>query len=235
MNNQQMREAFSQLSTPLVADACVRIGLAPRLTPSGIRPLQPGKRLAGQVLPAQHYGSVDIFLEAMQDAENGDVLVIGNGGRTDEACIGDLTVLEARAWGLAGVVVWGCHRDTAELNEIGFPVFSSGTCPAGPSRLDPREPGALRSVLMGGTEVTRDDIAIADDDGVLFVASERIEEVLTTARGIWQTERKQAEAIRSGRKLYDQFRFKDYLAKRAADPAYSLRTHLRASGGAIEE
>ncbi len=72
----------------------------------------PGSRIAGRVLPARHYGSVDIFLEAMETAGKGDVLVIDNHGRRDEACIGDLTVLEAQAAGLSGIVVWGFHRDT---------------------------------------------------------------------------------------------------------------------------
>ena len=38
---------------------------------------------------------------ALGAAERSDVLVIDNGGRSDEACIGDLVVLEARAAGYA--------------------------------------------------------------------------------------------------------------------------------------
>ena len=60
--------------------------------------------------PATHAGGVDIFLEAMEIAESGDILVIDNQGRPGEGCIGDRTVLEGQAAGLAGIVVWGCHR-----------------------------------------------------------------------------------------------------------------------------
>ena len=88
-------EMFAELSTPLVADACVRHDVPLRAAPPGIAPVAPGRRIAGRVLPSRHYGSVDIFLEAFGHAEAGDVLVIDNGGRADEACVGDLTVLEA--------------------------------------------------------------------------------------------------------------------------------------------
>ena len=91
-----------ELSTPLIADGCLRRGVPLRLAPPGIAPVVAGSRVAGRALPARHYGSVDVFLEAFGAARAGDVLVVDNAGRTDEACVGDLTVLEAQAAGIAG-------------------------------------------------------------------------------------------------------------------------------------
>jgi len=230
-----MLEAFRDLSTPLLADACVRCGVALRAARPGIRPVVAGQQVAGRVLPARHYGSVDVFLEAFSRAEAGDVLVIDNGGRLDEACVGDLAVLEAGSAGVAGLVVWGLHRDTPELAAIGLPVFSYGSYPAGPARLAEREPQALVAARFGTHLVSAADIVFADDDGVLFIPAERTGQVLAAARQIRQTERDQARRIQEGHTLREQTAFDDYMDRRAADPSYTFRQHLRRIGGAIEE
>jgi 4-hydroxy-4-methyl-2-oxoglutarate aldolase len=187
------------------------------------------------VLPARHAGSVDVFLEAIEGGEQGDVLIVDNSGRDDEGCVGDLAVLEAAGAGLAGMVVWGLHRDSHELREIGFPLWSYGAYPVPPTRLDPQGPDAITSARIGSHSVTANDIVFCDDDGVAFVSADRVEEVMSTARAIWEIERRQAEKIANGETLRAQTRFADYLARRSADSTYTLRAHLRAVGGAIEQ
>ena len=234
MDSGELAAAFAELSTPLVADACLRLSLPLRVAPPGLSAVLPGSRLAGRVVPARHYGSVDVFLEAMQSSAPGDVLVIDNGGRTDEACVGDLTALEAKAAGMSGLLVWGLHRDTPELREIGFPVFSYGRSAPGPVRLDPREPDALRSAKFGNFSADASLAVFADDDGAVFAPLDRAGELLAAASEIRRTEREQADRIRSGHTLRRQLRFDEYLERRAKDPAYTLRRHLREIGGAIE-
>jgi 4-hydroxy-4-methyl-2-oxoglutarate aldolase len=235
MKSAELGSSFSRLSTALICDACLRLGVRYEVPNPGITPLRPGMRIAGRVLPARHYGSVDIFLEAFESAEAGDILVIDNGGRLDEACIGDLVVLEAHAAGVGGIVVWGLHRDTADLGGIQLPVFSYGSCPSGPQRLDARPPDALTSASGGAFRVDASYLVVGDEDGVMFAPLAQADRILATAEKIFSTERAQAEAIRSGRSLRAQLRFSEYLEARKRDPSYTLRMHLRRVGGAIEE
>ena len=63
----------------------MRLGIDVRCAPPGTTPLWTGTHLVGRVAPARHTGSVDVFLEAIDGAAPGDVLVVDNNGRQDEA------------------------------------------------------------------------------------------------------------------------------------------------------
>lgn len=228
-------DSLATLSTPHLADACMRVGVSVRCGPAGLNPVGIGMRCAGRVLPVRHVGSVDIFLEALEEARAGDVLVVDNGGRLDEACVGDLVTLEMQKAGLAGIVIWGLHRDTDELRTIGLPVFSLGTMATGPLRLDTRAADCMTSAHVGSWHVTSQDVVIADSDGVLFVPSDKLPLVAAAAGDVRETERRQAAQMQAGVSLRQQVRFPEYLAARRLQPTFGFREHLRKIGAAIEE
>ena len=179
-------------------------------------------------------GASTSFSRRSSSAAPGDILVVDNGGRLDEACVGDLVALEAQTAGLVGMVIWGLHRDTSDIRAIGLPVFSLGSLPTGPQRLDARPAGALTAATVGDWMVSSDDLAFGDEDGVLFVPGARAREILTLAETIRDTERRQADRIRNGVPLREQVHFATYLAARNETPSLTFRDHLRNVGGAIE-
>jgi 4-hydroxy-4-methyl-2-oxoglutarate aldolase len=228
-------ERLNDLCTPHLADACLRTGVKVRCAPASLRPIAVRMRCSGRVRPARHVGSVDVFLEALGAAARGDILVVDNGGRTDEACVGDLVALEVATAGLAGIVIWGLHRDTPELLEIGLPVFSLGAFPVGPQRLDRRSPDMLAWARVGDWVVSPDDMVVGDADGIIFVPRERLDEVVQAAESIRSTELRQAGEMRMGHSFRDQAAFAQYLVRREQNPEFGFREHLRLVGGAIEE
>ncbi|MCI4568898.1 RraA family protein [Lysobacter sp. CFH 32150] len=235
MESVKLQRTYLDLTTPHVADACMRLGIPVRCAPTGMRPLWNNTHLAGRVCPARHYGSVDVFLEAIDRAAPGDVLIVDNEGRQDEACVGDLVTLEASRAGLSGIVIWGLHRDTAELRTIRLPIFSLGVLPVGPQRLDRQESHALSSATCGQHMVTADDFVLGDDDGVLFVPLARAGEVAEVAASIRDTERHQAARMHFDTTLRKLCHFDEYLAARNSGADITFRQHLRSIGGEIEE
>jgi regulator of RNase E activity RraA len=217
-------------TTPFIADACLRLDLPVRQGPAGLTALLPQARVAGPVAPAVHAGSPDVLLEAIAAATWGDVLVIDNNGRLDEACVGSLVAGEAHASGLAGIIVDGVHRDSAAIRGIGMPTWSRGRAASGPRELRRRHMTALDAATCGPTTVTREDGVFADEDGVVFVALAHCARVIEAARAIAMHEISQAARIEGGEPLRDQLRLADFVARRDADPEYTFRKHLQQLG-----
>jgi 4-hydroxy-4-methyl-2-oxoglutarate aldolase len=220
------------VSAAAVADACVLEGVAFASAPQSVTRFPTSvRRVNGRAIAVEHRGSVDVFLEAFGHAAAGDVLVVDNGGRDDEGCIGDLVALEAATAGVAGIVIWGRHRDSAVLATLPLGLWSCGTNPVGPPGV---RGSAQDDVFVGEARVDNGDLVVADEDGVLFVPRDAAERVLDAAREIEWAERRQAERARGGESLRAQLRFDEYLERRAADPAFTFRDHLRAISSHIE-
>jgi len=236
MKNEELNNLFRQkLSTSLITDACIRNGVPLRLAPFGIHSILPGWKIGGSAIGVKHFGSVDVFIERIHSAKSGDILVIDNEGRTDEGCIGDLTVLEAVSAKMSGIVVWGVHRDTTEIQRIDLPVFSFGAYPLGPVRSVSGIDSGDKIVRFGDEIITADDYVFADEDGVTFVHQQYLKTILATAVELSEKERKQADQIKQGKNLYRQFAFDKFLELKKLNPGLSFRAYLKKIGGAIEE
>jgi len=65
MDHPELQRRFGALTTAHLADACLRARVPLRCVM--LRAVVPGSHLAGRVAPARHVGSVDIFLEVLED------------------------------------------------------------------------------------------------------------------------------------------------------------------------
>jgi len=82
--------------------------------------------------------------------------------------------------------------------------------------------------------VSAADVVFADDDGVIVVDGANVRAVLDAAAGIAHRERAQADRVRKGVSLRQQFRFTEYLARRVEKPDHTFREHLASLGAAVE-
>jgi 4-hydroxy-4-methyl-2-oxoglutarate aldolase len=97
---------------------------------------------------------------------------------------------------LGGLAIDGCLRDSAELLELGFPVFCRGTCIRGTTK------GTLgrinHPILFGEVVVNPGDLVLGDDDGIVIVAQAEMEAVLKAARERVAKEVKKAAELAKG-------------------------------------
>ncbi|MEU5429636.1 RraA family protein [Streptomyces olivoreticuli] len=215
--------------TAALWDAAARLEAPLGLPPRPLSPAVAGMRCSGPLRRIAHTDGVASILEGLDRTVPGEVLLIDNGGRTDEACAGDLVAIESRLAGAAGLILWGCHRDTDELAAIGLPVFSLGPCPASPHPR-PEGSGAGTSLFEG-----RDgDTVVADADGVVAVPAALREDVLAVAEKIVRAERIQADMALGGVGLREQLQWSRFLDRRRTDPGYTFRSHLAQVNGALE-
>jgi 4-hydroxy-4-methyl-2-oxoglutarate aldolase len=225
--SERLAEQLINLTTPHLADGCLKMNVPVRCGPSGLRPLVRSMRCVGRARPVRHVGSIDIFLEALQGTTGGEILVIDNGGRLDEACVGDIVALEMRTAGLAGIVIWGLHRDSKELSEIDFPIFSLGALPTGPQRLNVRPADIFDRAMVGTHVISRSDFVVADANGVLFLPEDRLDDIIAAAMTFRETEDRQLKSMSAGRTYRSQVRFEEYISRRERDAGYGFRQHLK--------
>ena len=137
-------------------------------------------------------------VEAIDVAEPGDVLVIDAGGILP-ACWGELATNSAIQRKLAGVVIYGAARDTGDIRELGFPVFSSLITPTAAEAKGFGEIGV--PIRIAGVNVSPGDWIIGDDDGVCVIPKDKAVEYTNRAMDVLEKENRMRAEILAGSTL----------------------------------
>lgn len=173
---------------------------------SSIHSLIPGRRFAGRALTVKTApGFNRRCLEALAVAQKGDVIVIAAGGPSEVAVWGGMVHWNAGRKGLAGIVMDGMMRDTAECRGLKSPVplFALGQVPAIAGFGTPTSGTIGDAIVCGGVPVRTGDLIYGDDDGVVVVPWENAEHVLELALKSIAFDDKEMAWVESGREVVD--------------------------------
>lgn len=199
-------KAFSAFGVAQIADSMGRYGA---MRPE-IRPLACGTRLCGPALTVQTFRCDNLMLHAaLEMAQAGDVLVCDAGAAPGGGWGGLMTAM-AQKKGLGGIVTDGAVRDSAELFQSGFPVYSALISPLGTFK---ESPGSVNvPISCGGVVVRPGDIIVGDDDGIAVVPLSRAVEILEKCRATLKKEQEILAGIQSGKSLFSLLDLREKLA-----------------------
>lgn len=157
-------EALAPIGTATVHEAIGRRGyVGPH-----IRPIQQGARVAGSAVTVScHPGDNLMIHAAVEVCQPGDILVVANTAPSTHGMFGDLLASSLMARGVRGLVLDAGVRDSADLREMGFAVWSQYVSCQGTVKASP---GSVNVPIVLGEEVVwPGDVVCADDDGVVVV------------------------------------------------------------------
>jgi 4-hydroxy-4-methyl-2-oxoglutarate aldolase len=162
----------------------------------------PGSCAAGPARPIRCGQGDNLMVHAaMAHARPGDVLVFSLPEPEPVALVGDLLATQAKAQGVAALLVDAAIRDVEELAALGLPIWARWVRVRG---ADKRVAGTIdEPVTVGGATIRAGDAVVLDTDGAVVVAAERIEEVVAAAQEREERERVKRAKLQAGELSYD--------------------------------
>ncbi|WP_093272813.1 ribonuclease E activity regulator RraA [Psychrobacillus sp. OK032] len=116
--------------------------------------------------------TVDVFednvlvVEALENVEEGSVLVVDGRGSKRCALLGDRLAGIAQSRKLAGIIINGYVRDSAELAKMNVGILALGTYPLKSKKAGTGERNS--TLHFGGVDWKPGEYVYADEDGVII-------------------------------------------------------------------
>jgi 4-hydroxy-4-methyl-2-oxoglutarate aldolase len=162
-----------------------------------VRPRSRNPRMAGPAFTVRIHTAVILMVgKALSECPKDHVLVIDGHGECNTAPCGGLTTQAALAKGVAGVVIDGAIRDSAEIARSRLPVFARAIA-AGAGGAE--YAGKLQvPIQCVGVVVNPGDWLVGDANGVVAIPAARLQDAIQSAKRILEAESRIAKAIRAG-------------------------------------
>jgi 4-hydroxy-4-methyl-2-oxoglutarate aldolase len=137
----------------------------------------------------------------MAEVQPGEVIVLTMPEPRPVALVGELLATQAHAHGAAGMLIDASIRDLEELVELGLPIWARWVRVRG---ADKDIPGTIgEPVQVGGATIRQGDLVVLDADGAAIVEHERVDQVLSAARGRAERELVKRARLAAGELSYD--------------------------------
>ncbi|MCW2476754.1 MULTISPECIES: RraA family protein [unclassified Symbiopectobacterium] len=192
----ELLQHYEQLPAANIADTMNRIAVLG----NGIKRISSPKKpiMAGYAITVKVRAGDNLMLHAALDmASEHDVIVVSNEGDRSRALMGEIMVAYAHCTKkIAGIVLDGPIRDVDALSVLDFPLFATGSNPAGPFKEGPGEVNT--PIAVGGVAVCPGDLIVGDADGVIVIPLKDAATLLDKAKEYSKFDASKVDAAKNG-------------------------------------